>query len=329
MRRDSFLKSLAALAAAGAATGAWAQPGTNLKMLIPASTGGGWDTTGRALGQALLDAKQAATVSSENKPGAAGVLGMGPFIARDRGDASQLMVMGAVMLGGLIGSRWPVNLMQGTPLMRLTTEHNVFALSPNSPFKTMGDVIAQFKKDPDSVTWGGGSSGSTEHIAAAQIARAVGVNPMRVNYVASGGGGEAAAAVLEGKVTVGGSGIGEFAEYIRSGRMKALAVTSGARLPGYPDIPTLKEQGIDVEISNWRGVFGKRDLAPAQRQALIDALTAATQSPTWQEAVKKNDWVPAVLAGDAFTKFVESEFASIRATMERAGMVVVPIGFLP
>ena len=134
MRRDSFLKSLAALAAAGAATGAWAQPGTNLKMLIPASTGGGWDTTGRALGQALLDAKQAATVSYENKPGAAGVLGMGPFIARDRGDASQLMVMGAVMLGGLIDSRWPVNLMNGTPLMRLISEYNVFALSPNSPF---------------------------------------------------------------------------------------------------------------------------------------------------------------------------------------------------
>ena len=329
MRRDTFLKSLAALAAVGSAPGAWAQPGASLKIMIPASAGGGWDTTGRSLGQALLDAKQAASVAYENKPGAAGVLGMGPFVARDRGDASQIMVMGAVMLGGLIGSRWPINLMQGTPLMRLTTEHNVFALSPNSPFKTMGDVIAQFKKDPDSVTWGGGSSGSTEHIAAAMIARAVGVNPMRVNYVASSGGGEAAAALMEGKVTVGGSGIGEFAEHIRSGRMKAVAVTSGARLEAYKDIPTLKEQGIDVEISNWRGVFGKRDLAPAQRQALIDALTAATQSPTWQEAVKKNDWTPAVLAGDAFGKFVESEFTSLRATMERAGMVVVPIGFQP
>ena len=329
MDRATFLKSLAALAAAGAVPGTWAQPGANLKVLIPASPGGGWDTTGRALGQAMLDAKQAAAVTYENKGGAAGVLGMGPFIARDKGDATQIMVMGAVMLGGLIASRWPINLMRGTPLMRLTTEDNVFVLPPNSPFKTMGDVIAQFKKDPDSVQWGGGSSGSTEHIAAAMIARAVGVNPIRINYVASDGGGEAAAAVLEGKVTVGGSGIGEFAEHIRSGKMKAVAVTSGERLAAYKDIPTLKEQGIDVEISNWRGLFGKPGLTPAQRQALTGALLATTQSPAWQEALKKNGWTPAVLVGDEFTKFVESEFASLRRTMETAGMVVVPIGLTP
>ena len=120
MDRATFLKSLAALAAAGAVPGTWAQPGANLKVLIPASPGGGWDTTGRALGQAMLDAKQAAAVTYENKGGAAGVLGMGPFIARDKGDATQIMVMGAVMLGGLIASRWPINLMRGTPLMRLT-----------------------------------------------------------------------------------------------------------------------------------------------------------------------------------------------------------------
>ncbi len=329
MDRATFLRSLAALAAAGAVPGAWAQPGVNLKVLIPASLGGGFDTTGRALGQAMLDAKQAATVTFENKPGAAGVLGMGPFLARDKGDATQMMVMGAVMVGGLIASRWPISLMRGTPLMRLTTEYNVFVLPPNSPFKTMDDVIVQFKKDPDSVLWGGGSQGSTEHIAAAMIARAVAVNPLKLNYVASSGGGEAATAVLEGKVTIGGSGIGEFAEHIRNGKVKAVAVTSGQRLAAYQDIPTLKEQGIDVEINNWRGVFGKPELTPARRQALIDALTATTQSPAWQEALEKNDWMPAVLAGDEFTKFVESEFVSLRKTMEGAGMVVVPIGWLP
>ncbi len=325
MDRATFLKSMAALAAAGAMPVARAQPGVNLKVLIPASPGGGWDMTGRALGQAMLDAKQAATVTYTNVGGAAGVLGMGPFIARDKGDATQIMVMGAVMLGGLIASRWPMNLMRGTPLMRLTTEYNVFVLSPNSPFKTMGDVIAQFKKDPESVQWGGGSSGSTEHIAAAMIARAVGVNPARVNYVASSGGGEAAADVLEGRVTIGGSGLSEVVEHLRSGRMKAVAVTSGQRLAMIKDIPTLKEQGIDVEISNWRGLFGKRDLMPAQRQALIDALLAATQSPSWQQTLEKNGWTSAVLAGDEFGKFVESEFVSLRRIMETAGMVVVPI----
>ena len=220
MRRDTFLKTLAALAATGALPVAWAQPGANLKMLIPANPGGGWDTTGRALGKAMLDAKQAATVTYDNTGGAAGALGLAPFLAGAKGDGHQMMVMGAVMLGGLITSRSPLNLMQATPLARLTTEYNVFVLPANSPHKTMADVIAQLKKDPGSVKWGGGSRGSTEHIAAAMIAREAGVDPAKINYVAFRGGGEATAAILGGNVTVGGSGYSEFAEYIATGKMK-------------------------------------------------------------------------------------------------------------
>ncbi|MFT4195250.1 Bug family tripartite tricarboxylate transporter substrate binding protein [Ottowia sp.] len=320
MRRDAFLKSLAALAAAGAVPGARAQPSANLKMLIPANPGGGWDITGRALGKALLDARQAATVVYENKGGAAGALGLAPFLAGAKGDANQLMVMGAVMLGGLIASKSPLNLMQATPLARLTTEYNVFVLPANSPLKTMADVVAQLKKDPGSVKWGGGSRGSTEHIAAAMIAQKVGADPGKINYVAFRGGGEAIAAILGGNVTVGGSGYSEFAEYIATGKMKAIAVTSPQRLPGL-EAPTLKELGIDVEIGNWRGVFGGPGITPSQRKALIDALVATAQSPSWQEALKKNGWTPALLAGDEFTRFVEAEFTSLRAIMTQSGMI--------
>jgi putative tricarboxylic transport membrane protein len=318
MRRDTFLKSLAALAAAGALPGAWAQAGANLRMLIPANPGGGWDTTGRALGKALLDAKQAATVTYDNKGGAAGALGLAPFLSSAKGDPNQMMVMGAVMLGGLITSKSPLNLMQATPLARLTTEYNVFVLPANSPLKTMADVVAQLKKDPGSVKWGGGSRGATEHIAAAMIAREVGVDPAKINYVAFRGGGEATAAILGGNVTVGGSGLSEFAEYINTGKMKAIACTAPQTLAG---IPTLKAQGINVEIGNWRGVFGGPGINPAQRKGLIDALVATTKSASWQEALKKNDWTPAVLTGDEFGKFVEAEFASLRAIMHKSGMV--------
>jgi putative tricarboxylic transport membrane protein len=152
------------------------------------------------------------------------------------------------------------------------------------------------------------------------IAQKVGVDPSRVNYVAFRGGGEATAAVLGGNVTVGGSGFSEFAEYINAGKMKAIAVTSGARLPGV-EVPTLKEQGIEVEIGNWRGVYGAPGITPEQRKALIDMVVAAVRTPAWADAVKKNDWTPAVLTGDAFAKFVDDEFASLRATMVKSGMV--------
>ena len=122
MRRDTFLKSLAALAAAGALP-LPASAATNVKMMIPANPGGGWDTTGRALGKALQDSKAADSVSYDNKGGAAGALGLAQFVKGSKGDPNAMMVMGAVMLGGIITGKPPVNLSQATPLARVTSEY--------------------------------------------------------------------------------------------------------------------------------------------------------------------------------------------------------------
>ena len=319
MRRDTFLKSVAALVAAGVLPQA-ALAAANLKIMVPANPGGGWDTTGRALGKALQDAGVAASVNYDNKGGAAGAIGLAQFVNASKGDGNALMVMGAVMLGGIITGKPPVNLSQAVPVARLTSEYNVFVLPESSPLKTMKDVIDQMKKDPGSVKWGGGSRGSTEHIAAAMIAREVGVDPSKINYVPFRGGGEATAAILGGNVTVGGSGYSEFAQYIQSGKMRAIAVTSAVRLKGI-NVPTLKEQGINVEIGNWRGVYGAPGITPEQRKALVDMVVKATKSKAWAEAMEKNAWTPALLTGAEFEDFVDREFASLRATMVKAGMI--------
>ncbi len=319
MRRDTFLKSLAALAAAGALPIS-ARAAANLKMMIPANPGGGWDSTGRALGKALQEGGAAAVVTFENKGGAAGALGLAQFLNSSKGDPNTLMVMGAVMLGGIITARQPVTLTQATPLARLTSEYNVFVVPEASPLKTMKDVVEQLKKDPGSVKWGGGSRGSTEHIAAAMLAREVGVDAAKINYVAFRGGGEAVAAVLGGNVTVGGSGYSEFQQYIEAGKMRAIAVTSAARLKGI-NVPTMKEQGYNVEIGNWRGVYGAPGITPEQRKALIDLVVKATKTKSWTESLDKNGWTPALLTGKEFEDFVDREFASLRATMVRAGML--------
>jgi putative tricarboxylic transport membrane protein len=320
MRRDTFLRSLAALAAVGALPLSARAAGANLKMMIPANPGGGWDTTGRALGKALMEAGAASSVNYDNKGGAAGAIGLAQFVNASKGDPNALMVMGAVMLGGIITGKPPVNVTQATPLARLLSESQVFVLPANSPFKSMKDVVEQMKKDPGSVKWGGGSRGSTEHIAAAMIAREVGVDPAKINYVAFRGGGEAVAAILGGNVTVGGSALTEFGEYIKSGKMKPIGVTAEQRLKGL-DAPTLKEQGYNVVISNWRGVYGAPGITAEQRKTLIDMVTKATQAPAWTQAVQQNGWTPALLTGDAFGKFVDDEFASLRAIMTKSGMV--------
>jgi putative tricarboxylic transport membrane protein len=310
---------MAALAAAGALPGV-ARASTNLKMMIPANPGGGWDITGRALGKALQDAGVAATVTFENKGGAAGALGLAQFVNANKGDPNALMVMGAVMLGGIITGKPPVSITQATPIARLTTEYNVFVLPADSPLKTMKDVVDQMKRDPGSVKWGGGSRGSTEHIAAAMIARETGVDPARINYVPFRGGGEAVAAILGGNVTVGGSGYSEFAQYIESGKMRAVGVTAPTRVKGL-NVPTLREQGIPVEIGNWRGVYAAPGITTEQRKALTEMVLKAMKSKAWAESLDKNGWTSAVLAGPEFEAFVERDFASLRATMVKAGMV--------
>ncbi len=319
MRRDHFLKSLAALAATGSLPLS-SQAAVNVKMMIPANPGGGWDTTGRALGKALQDAGVATAVTYENKGGAAGAIGLAQFVNASKGDGNAMMVMGAVMLGGIITGKPPVSVTAATPLARLTSEYNVFVVPEASPLKTMKDVVEQMKKDPGSVKWGGGSRGSTEHIAAAMLAREVGVDAAKINYVPFRGGGEAVAAILGNNVSVGGSGWSEFQQYIESGKMRAIAVTSGTRLKGI-NVPTMKEQGYNVEIGNWRGVYGAPGITPAQVKVLVDMIVKATKSKSWAESMEKNTWTPALLTGPEFADFVDREFASLRATMVKAGMV--------
>ncbi len=319
MRRDQFIKSVLALAA-GSSLSLPSLAAANIKMMIPANPGGGWDTTGRALGKALQDSGVASSVTYENKGGAAGIIGLAQYANATKGDGNSLMVMGAVMLGGIITGKPPVSLDKVTPIARLTSEYNVFVVPANSPLKTMKDVVEQMKKDPGSVKWGGGSRGSTEHIAAAMLAREVGVDATKINYVPFRGGGEAVAAILGGNVTVGGSGYSEFQQYIETGKMRPIAVTSAKRLKGI-NIPTMIEQGYNIDIGNWRGVYAPAGLTSAQRKALTDMVLKATKSKSWAESLENNNWTPAWMHNPEFDDFVDREFASLRATMVKAGMI--------
>ena len=319
MRRDQFIKSVLALAA-GSGLSLPSLAAANIKMMIPANPGGGWDSTGRALGKALQESGVASSVTYENKGGAAGIIGLAQYANATKGDGNSLMVMGAVMLGGIITGKPPVSLDKVTPIARLTSEYNVFVVPANSPLKTMKDVVDQLKKDPGSVKWGGGSRGSTEHIAAAMLAREVGVDAAKINYVPFRGGGEAVAAILGGNVTVGGSGYSEFQQYIETGKMRPIAVTSGKRLKGI-NIPTMIEQGYNIEIGNWRGVYAPAGLTAAQRKGLTDMVLKATKSKSWAESLEKNNWTPAWMPNPEFDDFVDREFASLRATMVKSGMI--------
>lgn len=319
-RRDFNLAALASLLAAqGLALGsAQAQGLGTLKMMIPANPGGGWDQTGRNLAAAMQSAKVISGAQFENKGGAGGTLGLSQFINNAKGDGSAMMMGGMVMVGGIMLSKSTVDLTMVTPIARLTSEYVVIVVPASSPHKSFGDLMKAFKANPGSVSWGGGSAGGTDHILVGLAAQAIGADTSKINYVPFKGGGEAIAAIIGGHVTAGVSGLGEFAEQIKGGRMRALAVSSPEPIEG---IPSMKEQGVDVILGNWRGCFGGPDISGAQRDALVNAVKTATETPAWKQTLEKFGWTPWFLGGDEYKKFLDEDIKRVGGILDSLGLI--------
>lgn len=313
-----FMAMLGMAALALSAQAVFAQ--TELKVMAPAAPGGGWDQTARAIQQALVAEKLVKSAQVTNVPGAGGSVGIAQFVTAAKGDGNQLMVNGFVMVGALLANKSPVTLDQVTPIARLTEETQVIVVPANSAIKTAQDLAAAVKADIAKVTWAGGSAGGVDHITAALFAGRAGADATKVNYIPFSGGGESLAAILGAKVTAGISGWGEYEGQIKSGKLRAIGVTSPQRLPGV-DVPTFREQGIDLVITNWRSVVAPPGITPQQRQALIELMGKMVKSPTWADILKQKGWDDAFLAGDDFAKFLKEEQARVKEVLISVGLV--------
>ncbi|MEW2352568.1 tripartite tricarboxylate transporter substrate binding protein [Spirillospora sp. NPDC029432] len=309
---------LTACGDAGGTGGTRGVKGGNLRLMAPAAPGGGWDQTARVAGKALESVGGNRRAEVFNVPGAGGTIGLAQ-LARAKGDERMLMVMGLVMVGAIEQNRSKVNLTQVTPVARLTEEYEIVVVPADSPFRTLADMVKAWKADPAKVPIAGGSAGGTDQILAGLMAQAAGADPKKVNYIAHSGGGEALSALLGGKVSAGISGVSEFAEHVRSGKLRALAVSSPRRVPGL-DVPTIKEAGLDVELSNWRGVVAPPGLSENARKAHTDLLTKMHGSAAWKEALAKNGWTDAFQAGPQFGTFLAAEQTRVQGILARMGI---------
>jgi putative tricarboxylic transport membrane protein len=289
-------------------------------IMAPAAPGGGWDQTARALQQAMQDEGIGGNVQVTNVPGAGGTIGIAQFVNQAAGDPNALMVGGYVMVGAILTNASPVTLDDVTPIARLTGEYEAIAVKADSPLQTVDDLVEMLKADPGSVSWAGGSAGGADHIAAGLFAKAVGVDPTQINYIAFSGGGESLAAILGGQVTVGISGYGEFQSQVESGDMRVLAVTSEDRIEGV-DAPTLVESGVDVVLQNWRSVSAAPGLSDEQVDAIIADIQAVVESDTWAAILAERGWQNTFLAGDEFDAQLQEEIAATEAILKDIGLV--------
>ena len=312
------LASLLVLNVAG--TTLAAEPLPSLKVLIPANPGGGWDQTARAMERTLRAEKLVSgAIQLENKGGAGGTIGLAQF-ARAKGEGRHLMMMGLVMVGAILTNKSAVTLEAVTPVARLTSESLVIAVPASSKLQSLKDFVEALKSNPGGTSIVGGSRGGTDHILAALVAESVGVPGSKVNYVAYAGGGEAVAALIGAQAAAGISGYGEFQAHIESGKLRALGISAPARVPGI-NVPTLKEQGVNVELGNWRGVVAPAGVSAADRKALLDTIDAMAKSPSWKAEMKKQNWEDAYLAGDAFAAYIKGQNEQIGKTLKEVGMV--------
>jgi putative tricarboxylic transport membrane protein len=290
----------------------------HLRIIAPAAPGGGWDQTARAMQQALQTEGIVKSSSVENIAGAAGTIGLARLISAERGSGNVVMISGLIMLGAVVTHRSPVTLSDVTPIARLTGEYEAVVVPAQSPYRTLGALIDAFRARPESISWGGGSAGGTDQILAGLIADAVGVSPRRVNYIAFSGGGESMSAILGGQVTAGISGLGEYASQLAAGTLRILAISSAERVPGV-DAPTLREEGVDVVLENWRSLVGPPDMSAADRARLERAVEAMVASPAWREMLQRYRWNDRYLAGEAFERFLSDEEARVVSILDKLG----------
>ena len=310
-----FLISTALIAALTA--GAYAADYT---IMAPAAPGGGWDQTARALQQSMQDEGVSGNVQVLNVPGAGGTIGLSQFISQSAGNPNALMVGGYVMVGAILTNASPVTLADVTPIARLTGEYEAIAVKADSPLEDVSDLVEMLKADPGSVSWAGGSAGGADHIAAGLFAKAAGVDPTQVNYIAFSGGGESLAAILGGQVTVGISGYGEFQSQVESGDLRILAVTSEERIDGI-DAPTLKESGLDVVLQNWRSISAAPGLSDEQVAVITADIEKVVATETWKNLLAERGWQDTFLAGDAFKEQLALDITATEAILKDIGLV--------
>lgn len=290
-----------------------AQP---LIITAPAAPGGGWDQTARAMQRVFAVVEPGVSVQVDNVPGAAGTIGLARFIQSERGNPSALLITGLVMMSGVIINRSPVSLADTTPIARLTGEYEVIVVPASSPILSIGGLVDAFKRNPGAVSWGGGSAGGTDDLLVRLLAEQSGLPASAVNYIAYSGGGAALAAVLGGQLTAAVSGYAEFAGQIEAGQLRALAISSAARVPGI-DAPTLRESGIALDLANWRAIVAPPGLSAVEQDTLTTRVTRLASSAEWRTLLAQNGWDNQFLTGAPLRQFLLAEHARMDEVLGR------------
>ncbi|TPW26265.1 Bug family tripartite tricarboxylate transporter substrate binding protein [Pararhizobium mangrovi] len=312
--------------AAGMTTTAFAFEPSNPECIAPAAPGGGWDFTCRQVGKVMQDLKLVpGTVQVTNIAGGGGGVAYAEVVNK-RNDDNNLIVAASSATAARLGQgAFPGNTMdQVRWIGSIGADYGVIAVSKDSPYKTLPDLMDKLKEDPSSISFAGGSAvGGWDHLKVLKAARAAGIKDLRqVKYVPFDGGGEAVTQLLAGSVQAFSGDASEAKGFVDSGDIKVLAVLAPERLEGsFSSFPTAKEQGLDVIGANWRGFYAPGKMSDEAYQYWVDAVNKTYASDEWKDIMKKNGLAPLDLSGDKFQSFVADSVSEIKTLSQQIGLI--------
>ncbi|HYO20555.1 MAG TPA: tripartite tricarboxylate transporter substrate-binding protein [Dermatophilaceae bacterium] len=306
--------------AASSADGA-GKPVSGLRLMVPNSPGGGYDTTARVGAKVMEDAKIATGLEVFNLTGAGGTVGLAKLI-NEKGKGDVAMMMGLGVVGATYTNKAAAKLSGTTPIAKLIEESSGIMVAKSSPYQSIDDLVKAWKANPKAFAVGGGSSpGGPDHLLPMQFAQAVGIDPKKVNYISYDGGGELLPAILGNKLAFAASGTGEYIDQIKSGAVRVLATTGEKRIDSLPDAKTLKEQNVDLTFTNWRGIVAPPGISAAQKAQWVAVFDAMHASQGWKDAMAKNGWSDAYVSGEDFTTFLTAQDKRVADVLTTLGLV--------
>ncbi|WP_417355302.1 tripartite tricarboxylate transporter substrate binding protein [Gallaecimonas pentaromativorans] len=295
---------------------------TDIHFLIPGGPGGGWDTTARGTGEALVKAGLADNTSFQNLSGGGGGRAIAYLIEMGNKQGDMLMINSTPIVLRALSGQIPNSFRDLKPVVGLIADYGAFVVTKNSPYQSWDAVVAAYRKDPRLVKVAGGSArGSMDHLVAAQAFEAATGNGRALRYIPYDAGGRAKAGLLSGEVQLLSTGLSEALDLADSGEAKILAMTAPQPLADRPNIPTLKSLGCDMSFTNWRGLFASPDTPGAKVAEYAALFKKLMATPQWEAVRKRNGWLNLYEEPKTFLQSLERQESDMRQVMQDLGFI--------
>jgi putative tricarboxylic transport membrane protein len=316
--RPAFLALLAAclvLAGCQGSASADRYPAGPVTMTAGASAGSGFDLTIRA----VVDSVQKEGIVDvplpvQNRPGNSGADFLATMVEQYRGADDQISVTSLSMMTNQLGGTSKYGYRDVTMIARLMTEYFMVVARPDAPFQNLGDLVSAIKADPSRVAVG---AALDDQAPFDLLVSAAGGDPSTIHYVTHEGGGDQSAALASGEIGIAVGGVSEFIGQVKTRELKGLGVLAENRLPGL-DVPTAREQGLDVTLSNWRGLYGPPDMPPYAVDYWRQALAKMVDTATWRDTAERSQFTTTFMVGEEFQAFLAKTQADVESALRAA-----------